>query len=159
MPTIITNCIGEGTGGGSDIGITSAGLTNVSVSGGLITDVTITNSSVSGGSLQGFKGNVKTQASAAFTFAQADTGFTHSFTASASVEITLPKDLSVGWTVEIIQATSSGTVHLSAATGATLQNRQGHSRVNGLYGAVRLIVVANANASSAIYNLAGDTTT
>lgn len=106
--------------------------------------------------IYGFKANFNNQTGTTYTMLSTDTGKTVTLTNGSAITVTLPNDLAVGWECECIQG-GAGQVTFSAAVGGTLQNRNTHTKIAGQYGAVRLKVVSNSDGSSAVYNLAGDT--
>lgn len=78
------------------------------------------------------------------------------FEAAVAISVSLPNNLPVGFNVGIIQD-GAGQITYNAESGATLQNRQTHTKTAGQRATVSLVVVKNAGGTSAIYNLAGDT--
>jgi hypothetical protein len=106
--------------------------------------------------ISGFRALIATDSNTSRTLAATDTGTTIRFTSASAVTVTLPNDLAVGFTVEIIQS-GAGRISFSAASGAAIDNRQSQTKTYGQYAAVRLIVVANSGGTAAVYNLAGDT--
>lgn len=106
--------------------------------------------------LYAFGGLVEDVSGTTYTLDAADKGKIKRFTSGSSVTITLPSTLVAGFSVCWIQD-GAGQLTFTAGSGATLQNRQGHSKSAGQYGAGSLIVVANSGGSAAAYRLAGDT--
>ena len=80
------------------------------------------------------------------------------FSSSSVVAVTLPNSLPKGFFCTIVQG-GAGQVQFTAGSGATLQNRQGNTATYGRYAVVTLEVTENSGGSSAVYILAGDTTT
>lgn len=150
--------IGAGTGSGDTTGAASStdnAVTRFDGSGGK----TIQNSGViidDSDAISGFRTSINAQTGTTYTLVAGDTGRTITCTNAGAITVTLPNSLGAGFTCEIIQG-GAGQVTLSAAGGATLQNRQSHTKIAGQYGAIRLAVTANSGGSAAIYNLAGDT--
>jgi hypothetical protein len=108
--------------------------------------------------IYGFKANFNDQIGTTYTLVATDTGKTVTLTNASAITLTLPNNLAIGFECEVIQG-GAGTVTFSAAAGATLNNRQSHTTLAGQHSAARLKVTANSDGTSAIYNLAGDTTT
>ncbi len=77
-------------------------------------------------------------------------------TNSSITTITLPNSLPVGFKCRIIQG-GTGQVQLSAASGATIQNRLGYTATRDQYSVCDLEVIANSGGSAAIYTWSGDT--
>lgn len=73
----------------------------------------------------------------------------------SGVTLTLPNDLPVGFSFLVEQA-GAGQVTFSAASGATLVNRQSFTKTAGQYANVSVYVRSNTNNVSAIWLLAGD---
>lgn len=106
--------------------------------------------------IYGFKALLNAQSGTAYTLDATDTGKIVRCTNASAITVTLPNSLAEGFTVEVIQG-GAGQITFSAASGATINNRQSHTKTAGQYGAVRLVVIGNSGGSAAIYNLAGDT--
>jgi hypothetical protein len=70
--------------------------------------------------------------------------------------LTLPNSLSVGFRCTVVQ-TGAGPVTFSAASGASLRNRAGHTKTNGQWAVTELYVRTNAGGAAAEYVLSGDT--
>lgn len=106
--------------------------------------------------IHNFVNNIKTiEATAAYTFVSADTGTIVSFDVAGTAVATLPGTLPIGWTCNVYQA-SAGEVQFATVEGATLKNRQGHTKINGSAAAVSLTVLSNAGSAAAVFML-GDT--
>lgn len=106
--------------------------------------------------INGFLVSLVSDSGTTRTLSSSDTGKTIRFTSASAVTVTLPNDLPVGFVCEIIQG-AAGQVTFSAASGASINNRQSHTKTAGQYAAVRVVVVSNSGGASAVYNLAGDT--
>lgn len=106
--------------------------------------------------ISGFKAQFNDQTGTSYTLVAGDTGKTVTLTNASAITVTLPNSLAAGFTCELIQG-GAGQVTLSAAGGATLSHRQSHTKIAGQHGSARLVVTANSGGSSAVYNLAGDT--
>ena len=96
-----------------------------------------------------------TDFSGAITLAATDSGRIKNCTAAGAVVVTLPNNMAVNFYVTIIQY-GAGIITFSAATGATLHQRQAQYRTAGQYAMCTLVVSANAGGSAASYVLAGD---
>ena len=96
-----------------------------------------------------------TDFSAAITLAASDSGRIKNCTAASAVVVTLPNNMAVNFYCTIIQR-GAGIITFSAASGATLSQRQSQYRTAGQYAVCCLVVSANAGGSAAAYNLAGD---
>jgi hypothetical protein len=77
-------------------------------------------------------------------------------TDGSGVTVTLPRDLPVGY-YALIEQGGAGQVTFAAATGATLVNRQTHTKTAGQYAVVSVFVRANIGGRSAEWALNGDT--
>lgn len=98
-----------------------------------------------------------TDAGTSRTLNATDSQTTINFTANSTVTVTLPNSLPAGFKCKIIQG-GTGQVQFTAASGATLQNRYGHTAsASTIYSAMTLEVVSNSGGSAAVYNLTGDT--
>ncbi len=106
--------------------------------------------------IYGYKANFNAQTGTTYTLVAGDTGKTVTLNNASAITVTLPNSLAEGFECECIQL-GAGQVTFSAAGGATLNNRQSHSKIAGQHAAVRLKVTGNSGGSSAVYNLAGDT--
>lgn len=72
------------------------------------------------------------------------------------LDTTLPNNMPVGWCCTYTQA-GAGQVTFSPASGATLRNADGHTKIASQWGEVSLYVRSNAGGSSAEYVMAGKT--
>lgn len=117
---------------------------------------TLTGATTFGSTVAGFSTLFNNQVGTTYTLASADCGKTITFTNAASVAVTLPNNMGLGFTCECIQL-GAGPVQFGVAAGATLQNRSTQTHIAGQYGAARLSVVSVGAGVSATYNLAGDT--
>jgi hypothetical protein len=168
----VTGQLGVAFGGTGIASGTSGGILYFSASGtigssGALTAGTIVKGGGAGGApattgitidsndqMYGQKVNFNDQVGTSYGVIATDTGKTITLTNAASIAVSIPNTLAIGWTVEVIQG-GDGEVAFGGA--ATIQNRSSHTKIAGKYGAVRLVVVANSGGSSAIVNLAGDT--
>lgn len=105
--------------------------------------------------LHGFKTAINQQAGTGYTLAATDSGKVVECNNAAAITVTLPNSLPVGFSCTIMQK-GAGQVGLEAAIGATLHNRQGHTKAAGQYALVTLYVSENSDGSSAVYVMGGD---
>ena len=106
--------------------------------------------------ISGYRGNVNIQTGTTYTVLAADSGKIVDHANASAITTTLPNNLPVGWCCTYAQ-TGAGQVTFSAASGATLRNRQSHTKIAGQWGEVSLYVRANSGGAAAEYVLAGDT--
>jgi hypothetical protein len=92
----------------------------------------------------------------AYTVTAKDYGHTRRTTNGSAVAVTLPATAPAGARVSVIQG-GTGQVTLTAASGGSLANRQGHTRTAGQYARVEVLCVANSGGSAAVWVLSGDT--
>lgn len=90
------------------------------------------------------------------TPAQSDHGKLIKTTNGSGVAITLVNSLTVG-TVFSFSQEGDGQITFSAASGASLRNRQSHTKTAGKWAGVTLRVTTNSGGSAAEYVLTGDT--
>jgi hypothetical protein len=74
----------------------------------------------------------------------------------STVTLTVPNDLPIGFTCLVIQG-NSGTITVTAGSGATVLNRQGHTTFAGQYATASFVCIANPGGSSAQVIFTGDT--
>ena len=98
------------------------------------------------------------QTGTSYTFVAADNGEVVTLTNAASIAASLPNNLAKGWNVLVYQG-AAGIVTFSAASGATLRNRQNQFKSAGIYAVVSLLCVSNTTGTNAVYVLGGDTQT
>ncbi len=70
--------------------------------------------------------------------------------------MTLPNNLAEQFYCTPIQD-GAGQITFTAASGATLHNRSGHTKSAGQYAMTQIYISANSGGSAAIYLLGGDT--
>ncbi len=99
---------------------------------------------------------VVTQSGTSYTLANSDNKSRMRFTSATAITITLPNNLQTGFACVIIQA-AAGQISFSASSGATLRNRQSHTKTAGQYAVCNLQVISNSGGSAAEYLLSGDT--
>lgn len=108
--------------------------------------------------VSGYRGNVNLQTGTTYTVVAADTGKVIDHANAGGITVTLPNNMPVGWCCTYVQS-GAGQVTFSAASGATLRNRQSHTKIAGQWGMAVLEVRANSGGSAAEYVLGGDTAT
>jgi hypothetical protein len=104
------------------------------------------------------KGRTNAQTGTTYTLVAGDAGKRVKLTNAAAITLTLPNSLAADFTCMVEQG-GAGQVTFSAAGGATLHNRQSHTKVAGQYGQVGVYVDENSGGSSAVYTISGDTAT
>ncbi len=90
------------------------------------------------------------------TSSAADRGRVLTMSNAAAITLTLDAQAEVGFCVTVYQK-GAGLVSFAAESGATIHNRQSHTKMAGQYAVCTLFVEANAGGSAAIWVLAGDT--
>jgi hypothetical protein len=75
---------------------------------------------------------------------------------ASAVTVTLPNDMTQGFSVLFCQA-AAGQITFAPASGATLHNRAGDAKTAAQWSEVSLIVDSNADGNSAAWVLSGDT--
>lgn len=108
------------------------------------------------GAIAGFYTTFNSQSGTTYTVQTSDAGKSIPFTNGSAVTVTLPNSMPVGFYIEGLQL-GAGKVTFSAASGATLQNRQTQYSIGGQYGGVSLRVTANSSGNAAVWVLTGDT--
>ncbi len=88
------------------------------------------------------------------TLSDADSNSNITFTNSSTITVTLPNNVSVGFTALLLQQ-NTGQVQCVAASGATITNLNGYTSTAGQYAAIILEVYANSDGSSAVYSIIG----
>lgn len=106
------------------------------------------------GALLGNKINVQTGTS--YSLSAADAEKIVECSNASPFTLTLPNNLKQGFTCSVAQK-GANLVTFSAASGATMHNRNGHTRTAGQYAVCNLYVTSNSDGSSAVYVLTGDT--
>lgn len=109
-----------------------------------------------GNALSNFDASVVVDTSTARTLSATERGCILTLNNASAVTVTLPNSSEIGYSLTVYQK-GAGQVSFTAASGATLRNRQTHTKLAGQYAAATLFVEANAG-SAAIWVLAGDTT-
>lgn len=108
------------------------------------------------GVIDRFSGNIVTVVSFPYTLQASDNGKVLRFNAGSNSQVDLPNNLPVGFNIAWSQA-GSGVITFAPASGATMNNRQGHTKTAGQHAMGTLMVMTNSGGASAMYNLAGDT--
>lgn len=110
--------------------------------------------------ISGYKGNVRLETGTTYTLDVAgtdtDSGRVVDHANASAITVTLPNSAPVGFCVTYVQA-GAGQITFSPASGASLRNRQSHTKTAGQWAGVTLYVRSNSGGSAAEYVLAGDT--
>lgn len=106
--------------------------------------------------MSGVQSMVNTQTGAIYTLAPSDAGKIVEGDHASAFTLTLPNSLPKGFACEVVQK-GGGLVSFSSASGASYNNRFGHSKTAGQYARCQLYVSTNADGNSAVYVLTGDT--
>jgi hypothetical protein len=106
--------------------------------------------------ISGYRGNVNAQTGTTYTLQASDSGKIVECTNGSAITVTLPNSLGVGFCCTVVQG-GSGAITFSAASGATLRNRQSHTKTAGQWAGGTLYVRTNSGGSAAEYVLNGDT--
>ena len=99
---------------------------------------------------------INNQTGTSYTLTAGDNNKVIVLTNASAITVTCPNSLDVGWNCVLIQG-GTGQVTVSGATGSSVNNRSGHSKLAGRHASGSLIVTANSNGTSAAYNFGGDT--
>jgi hypothetical protein len=102
------------------------------------------------------KGRTNAQTGTTYTLVAGDAGKRVKLTNAAAITLTLPDSLAADFTCMVEQG-GAGQVTFTAAGGATLHNRQTHTKTAGQYAQVGVYVDTNSGGSSAVYTISGDT--
>ncbi|MFN3983755.1 MAG: hypothetical protein ACK4SA_25580, partial [Caldilinea sp.] len=89
--------------------------------------------------IHGYRATINAQTGTTYTLVTGDRGKVIELTNASAITLTLPNSLPVGWCATIVQG-GAGQVTLSPDSGATLRNRQSHTKIAGRWGAVTLYV-------------------
>lgn len=106
--------------------------------------------------ISGQKGNINAQTGTTYTLLSGDCGKIITFSNASAITVTAPNSLVQGWNATIVQK-GAGQVTISAGAGATVRNRQSHTKLAGQYAVGILYVDSNSGGSAADYYLGGDT--
>lgn len=105
--------------------------------------------------ISNYKSKITTQSSTTYTLTSSDNGTIVEFTNGSAITLTLPNNMPVGFNVIIAQA-GAGQITFSAASGATLRNRQNFTKTAAQWAVMTLYVRTNAGGAAAEYVLGGD---
>lgn len=109
------------------------------------------------GAMYGYIAKLNDQTGTTYTLdTTTDRGKVLTVSNASAITVTLPNSAAVGYCLTVYQK-GAGQITFSAASGATLRNRQSHTKVAGQYGTVTLFVESNSGGSAAVWVLAGDT--
>jgi hypothetical protein len=108
------------------------------------------------GQISGYLAHLNPQTGTTYTLQSSDRGKVVELTNGSSITLTLPSTLAVGFCCTIVQG-GAGQVNVSAGSGATLRNRQSHTKLAGQWSGATLYVRTNSGGSAAEYVLNGDT--
>lgn len=109
------------------------------------------------GVLNRFSADIVTVTSFPYTLQVSDNGKILRFSTGTNSQVNLPNSLPVGFNIAWSQA-GTGIITFFPASGATMNNRQNHTRTGGQHGMGSLVVMTNTG-TDAMYNLSGDTQT
>jgi hypothetical protein len=151
--------VGGGGGGSGDVNgpasSTDNALARFDGTGGktLQNSVVIVSDS---GQISGYLADLNAQTGTTYTLQASDRGKVVELTNGSSITLTLPSTLAVGFCCTIVQG-GAGQVNVAAGSGATLRNRQSHTKLAGQWSGATLYVRTNSGGSAAEYVLNGDT--
>lgn len=106
--------------------------------------------------ISGYRGLINAQTGTTYTLQASDSGKIVECTNASAITVTLPNSLAEGFCCTIAQG-GAGQITLSAASGATLRNRQSHTKLAGQWAEGTLYVRTNSGGAAAEYVFAGDT--
>jgi hypothetical protein len=107
--------------------------------------------------ISGYRGHVNRQTGTTYTLDTADNGKVVELANASAITLTLPNSFPKGWHCTVVQD-AAGAVTFTAASGATLKQRQSHTKTAG-DGAICVLYVSSNAGSAAAYRLGGDTAT
>lgn len=105
--------------------------------------------------ISGYKGNINRQTGTSYALVADDCGKIVELANAAAITLTLPNSLPKGFNCTVVQD-AAGQVTFTAASGATLKNRQSHTKTAG-NGALCVLYVSSNAGSAADWRLGGDT--
>lgn len=108
------------------------------------------------GEISAYLAHINFQTGTTYTVLSSDAGKVIDHFNAGAITTTLPNNMPVGWSCTYVQS-GAGQVTFSAASGATIRNRQSHTKIAGQWGEAVLHVRANSGGSAAEYVLGGDT--
>ena len=106
--------------------------------------------------ISGYRGHVNPQTGTTYTLVAADSGKVVELENAAAIAATLPDSLPAGFCCTVVQA-GAGQVTFGIGGGATLRQRQSHTKTAGQWAGTTLYVRTNAGGSAAEWVLMGDT--
>lgn len=106
--------------------------------------------------ISGYRGNVNIQTGTTYTVLSTDSGKVIDHANGSAITTTLPNNMPVGWCCTYTQS-GAGQVTFSPASGASLRNADGHTKIASQWGEVSLYVRSNAGGYAAEYVMAGKT--
>lgn len=107
------------------------------------------------GAVNRFSADLVTITSFPYALQASDNGKILRFNASVNSQVDLPNSLPAGFNVAWSQS-GAGTITFAPAVGATMNNRQTHTKSAGQHAMGSLVIMTNSG-TNAMYNLAGDT--
>lgn len=105
--------------------------------------------------VSGYSGDFVDVSGTSYTLSDEDNGKCLLFSSGSAITVTLPKTLRRGFNVIAIQG-GAGQVTFSPASGATLKNASSYTKTSGQDAQVGLLVRANTDGGSAVYQLSGE---
>lgn len=108
--------------------------------------------------ISGYRGNVNRQTGTSYTLLLADSGKIIELANASAVTLNLPNNLPAGFCCTVVQD-GAGQVTLAPASGATLKNRQSHTKLagNGALGVLYVSSNTTPPGNTAAYRFGGDT--
>lgn len=106
--------------------------------------------------IAGYKANRNEQTGTTYTLVAADTGKVVELTNAGAITLTVPNSLAEGFSCTILQG-GAGQVTVAAGSGATMRNRQSHTKLAGQWAVGVIHVRDNSGGSAAEFVLGGDT--
>jgi hypothetical protein len=104
--------------------------------------------------ISGHKANIRAEVGTTYTIVASDTGRHVTFTNAAAITVTVPNTLAAGFQMSWEQG---GAGQITFSGGATINNRQSHTKSAGQHAIGMLSCKSNAGGTSAIVTLGGDT--
>lgn len=90
--------------------------------------------------IQGPRGRITTIFNTAHTLKDSDNGNTLCFDNAATITVTIPQALQIGWSAKIVQQ-GAGVINFATATGVTLNNLTGATGVAGQWAKAELTAI------------------
>lgn len=104
--------------------------------------------------ISGHKANIRAETGTTYTIVASDTGRHVTFTNAGAITVTVPNTLAAGFQMSWEQG---GAGQITFSGGATINNRQSHTKSAGQHAIGMLSCKSNAGGTSAIVTLGGDT--